>query len=170
MTRALTIAWLTVLWLLLWRDPSVANLLSGLAVSLVVTAGTSSERAEHRVRPLALASFVVNFAWKLVEANIILAREVVTPQNRIHTGIIAVSMAGYRDFVVTVVANAISLTPGTLTLEITHEPEPTIYVHVLHLLDLEDSRAEVEDMARRAGRAFPIIDRGGVPRQPEVSE
>ena len=32
----------------------------------------------------------------------------------------------------TLIANAVSLTPGTLTLEVRREP-PTLYVHVLHL-------------------------------------
>lgn len=169
MTRVVTIVWLIVLWLLLWRDASVANVVSGLLLAVVVTARTRIGPSQHRLRPLALVRFVGYFAWKLVEANFVLAREVLTPGNGTNTGIIGVSMAGYHEFVVTVVANAISLTPGTLTLEITREPEPTIYVHVLHLFDLDATRAEVTEMARRAGAAFPAIEPPSTTDHREVS-
>ncbi len=155
MNRALTVAALTVLWIVLWRDPSVANVLSGVVIATVVSTIPARPGAHHRVRPVALVRFVAYFLWKLLEANVVLAREVVTPQNSIHTGIIAVPLPGYDDFVVTVVANAVSLTPGTLTLEATRTPEPVLYVHVLHLRDLDAARGEVLAMAVRAAAAFP---------------
>lgn len=157
MKRALSILGLTILWVVLWRDVSVANVLSGLAVSVVVASGVSGTGA-HRVRPLALARFAGYFVVQLVEANLVLAREVVTPQNQIETGIIAVPLDGYSDFVATIVANATSLTPGTLTLELARRPEPVLYVHVLHLHDLDDARADVEAMARRVAAAFPQVE------------
>lgn len=154
MKRMLSILGLTSLWVVLWRDISVANVASGLVVSAVVSSGIPRS-AEHRVRPLALARFVGYFAVELVRANLVLAREVVTPQNQIETGIIAVPLDGYSDFVATIVANATSLTPGTLTLELVRRPEPVLFVHVLHLHDLADARADVENMARRVEAAFP---------------
>lgn len=156
MKRALAIVGLTTLWIVLWRDISAANLLSGLVIAAVASSGIPIS-AEHRVRPLALARFAGYFAVQLLEANIVLAREVVTPQNQIETGIIAVSLDGYSDLVATIVANATSLTPGTLTLELAHRPEPVLFVHVLHLHDLDDARADVEAMARRVEAAFPRI-------------
>lgn len=158
MNRIGMIVWLTALWLLLWRDLSVANVVSGVAIAVTLAVGSIPRVArQHRVRPLALLRFVGFFTVKLVEANLVLAREVVTPQNRIHTGIVAVSMAGYSDLVVTIVANAVSLTPGTLTLEVRREPDAVIYVHVLHLHDLDDARNEVKAMATHASRAFELI-------------
>ncbi len=154
MRRLLAIVWLTVLWLVLWRDVSAANLLSGLALAALVSLWIPTE-SQHRMRPLRLLGFVGYFLRSLIEANFVLAREVVTPTNHIHTGIIAVPLPGCSDFVVTVVANATSLTPGTLTLEVARDPEPVIYVHVLHLRDPETARTEVLDLAARVVAAFP---------------
>lgn len=163
MNRAIAVVALTVLWLVLWRDPSVANVLSGLVVATVVSTLSTRPGTHHMIRPFALVRFAAYFAWKLLEANVVLAREVVTPQNSIHTGIIAVPLPGYDEFVVTIVANAVSLTPGTLTLEATKTPEPVLYVHVLHLRDLDDARHEVLAMAARAAAAFPTSpDAAGV--------
>lgn len=164
--RTILFAWLLGLWLLLWRDVSFANVASGVAVSAVAALGlqlhqpTSTARA-HGFRPLALARFAVYFSVKLVEANLVLAREVLTPTNDIHTGIIGVSLPPTTDFVTTVIANAVSLTPGTLTLEVRWAgAEPTLYVHVLHLHDLDAARAEVLQMARYAMAAFPSSTAG----------
>lgn len=168
--RVLIMTWLTVLWIVLWRDLSAANLLAGVAVAFVASGGATDVRSRvwrHRVRPLALVRFFVFFSWKLVEANIVLAREVVTPTNVINTGIIAVPLPGYSDLVVAVVANAISLTPGTLTLEVRRDPVPVFYVHVLHLHDLDKARADVVRMAAMAGAAIETIDDGRAPTGPD---
>ncbi len=154
MTRAFTIGALTLLWLVLWRDPSVANVLSGVLVAAVVSTIPARAGTRHRIRPVALIRFIVYFGWKLLEANVVLAREVVTPQNSINTGIIAVALPECSDLVLTIVANAVSLTPGTLTLEVSHAPHPVLYVHVLHLRDIDDARNEVLAMAFRVAAAF----------------
>ncbi len=159
MRRLVVIGWLTVLWIVLWRDVSVANVLSGLVVSVAVSAGLSlpwagGGRSRHRVRLVAASRFLVYFAWKLLEANVVIAREVVTPRNRIQTGIIAVTLPVCSDQVVTLVANAVSLTPGTLTLEVRGSQPCTLYVHVLHLHDVERAREDVRTLARLAVAAF----------------
>lgn len=145
-----------VLWVILWRDLSTANILSGLVVGFVVTTLPRRDQVRHRLRPLAALRFLGVFAVKLVEANIELAREVVTPTNSINTGIVAVPIPVESDAVVTLVASAVSLTPGTLTLETTPCPDPVLYVHVLHLRDIDHARDEVLGIARLAAAAFPL--------------
>lgn len=155
MTRALLVGWFTVLWIVLWRDPSVANVLSGVAIALVVLAVFPPHRVtgDHALRPLRLAVFLGYFAWKLVVSNLVVAREIVTPRDHIRTGIVAVPMVACSDLMVTIVANAISLTPGTLTLEVRRDP-PTLFVHVLHLHDLDQVRRDIRTLQRLAVRAI----------------
>jgi multicomponent Na+:H+ antiporter subunit E len=59
--------------------------------------------------------------------------------------------------VVTLVANAVSLTPGTLTLEL-DRPGNILYVHVLHLRDLESVRRDVRSLEALVVRAFGDAD------------
>lgn len=159
MKRLVPMAWLTTLWVLLWRDISVANVASGIVVSLAVNvAQPGAWRVPERntVRPLRTLAFLGYFGWKLVQSNLVIAREVVTPRNHIETGVIEVQLQSCSDLVVTIVANVLSLTPGTLTLEVRRVDVPTLYVHVLHLHDIESARADVETMARMAQAAFPL--------------
>lgn len=171
MKRLVTVSWLTVLWLVLWRDLSLANAASGIVISSVVAAvlkvpWAGGEEGQVRVRPLGVVTFLGYFAWKLLEANVVLAREIVTPRNHIQTGIIAVPLAGSSAQVVTVVANAVSLTPGTVTLEVRESGGVRVlYVHVLHLHDVERAREDVRTLSRLARRALQR-DLGPVTDQP----
>lgn len=150
------VGWLVVVWMALWGDLSLANLLSGVAVAvgLVVAFPEAGPRPLRRLRPARALAFLGYFLYKLVEANIVVAWEIVTPNNdSINEGIVAVPVTGASDAAITVLANAISLTPGTLTLEVSRDP-PVLYVHVLHLRDLEQVRRELYRLERLALRAF----------------
>ena len=147
--------WLLLVWVALWEDVGPANVTSGLfTASLLVTVFPLTGRGVRGgFRPAAATRFLVYFGWKLVEASAVVSWEVVTPRNRINEGIVAVPIRGVSDTLTTLVANAISLTPGTLTLEIRRRPT-MLYVHVLHLQDIETVRREVERLELLAIRAF----------------
>jgi multicomponent Na+:H+ antiporter subunit E len=173
MRRVLVVAWLTALWVVMWRELSAANLLAGLAIGTVAELARpwrALGQREHAVRPLALLSFAAYFLVKLVESNIVLAREVLTPRNSIETGVIEVPLGACSDLVVTIVANAISLTPGTLTLEVRRLETPTLYVHVLHLHDVGAARRDVARLTAKVNAAFPsarTVPDGPVPADEE---
>jgi multicomponent Na+:H+ antiporter subunit E len=148
--RLALVAWLVVLWQLLWRDVSIANTVSGvlLAAAIVfVPASVPRLAPGYRVRPGRLLVFLGTFAWKLVVSNVVVAREVVTPRDDIRSGILAVPLADPSPLVTTVLATAITLTPGTLSLEVRGEP-PTLYVHVLHVRDVEGVRRDIHRLQR----------------------
>lgn len=149
------LVWLVVVWMALWEEISAANLLGGVAAAAILL-GLFPRRTRERtgrVRPLAAARFLLYFLRKLVEASFVLSWEVVTPRNRINEGVVAIPIQGVSDALVTVVANAISLVPGTLTLEVDDHPA-VLYVHVLHLRDVEEVRREVQHLELLAIHAF----------------
>lgn len=151
------LVWLLLVWLALWESVSVANVASGLAVGallLVLFPVPASPGAGGRFRPLRALELLAYFLVKLLEANAVVAWEVVTPSNaKVKEAIVAVPITGASDAVVAVLANAISLTPGTLTLEVRRDPT-VLYVHVLHLRSIERARADVLRLERKVLRAF----------------
>ena len=155
----LPLVWLVVVWVALWGDLSAANVASGVVVGVLVLMAfpLAGHRSSSRLRPLAAARFAAWFAWKLAEASAVVAWEAVTPRNRINEGIVAIPIRGVSDGVITLVANAISLTPGTLTLEVRRRPA-VLYVHVLHLHDIEAVRREVRHLEVLAIRAFGPLE------------
>jgi multicomponent Na+:H+ antiporter subunit E len=149
-------AWLTFVWMALWGEFTLANLVGGVLVAtvLLVVFPDAGPRPGATFRPLAALKFFGYFLYKLVEANAVVAWEVLTPNNEsVHEGIVAVPVTGASDAVITLVANAISLTPGTLTLEV-HDNPPMLFVHVLHLRSIEATRADVHRLEGLALAAF----------------
>ncbi len=162
--RPALVAWLVVVWVALWGDVTFANVASGIVVALVLTValpatgdrGRASTQRTH-VRPLAALHFAGWFAWKLVEANLVVGWEVLTPRNRINEGVVAVPLHGCSDGLTTLVASCVSLTPGTLVLDVERDPL-VLYVHVLHLRTIEDIRNEVHVLERLAIEAFGTVE------------
>lgn len=90
----------------------------------------------------------VVFLGQLVAANAVVAWEVVTPTHYMRPGIIRVPLRSRTDLEVTLLANLISLTPGTLSLEVADD-HSELFVHGLHVHSPEDLRhqvAKLEDL------------------------
>jgi multicomponent Na+:H+ antiporter subunit E len=156
MKRYLLALWLVVAWVAMWGRLSVANVVSGVlvALGLLVLLPPGGSRPHYVFRPVAILKFVVYFLRQLVVANAAVTREIVTPRDRIRTGVIAVPMEeGISDGLLVFLANVTALTPGTMPIEVVRDP-PMFYVHVLHLHDVEAVRHEVRRMEHLAIRAF----------------
>lgn len=153
--KLVSILWLAAVWVALWGDLSVANVAGGLVVGTTVTVLIPVRRARRAATasPVAVLRLVGVFAWKLVEASAVVAWEVVTPGSRINRGIVAVPIRGVSEGITTLVANMISLTPGTITIEVRSQPT-TLYIHVLHLRDVEEVRSDVRRLEELAIAAF----------------
>lgn len=156
MSRVALFIWLTLVWVFLWGDLAPGTALAGAGVATAVMFAVRGTRATTHgtIRPLYALRFIAYFLYKLFEASAIVAWEVVTPRNRINEGIVAVDIDDeLSDALVTVIANAITLTPGTLTVDVRRKPN-VLYVHVLHLRSVEQTRREVLELQRYVVCAF----------------
>ena len=154
------VAWLTVLWVLLWGQITIANVASGLVIAVVVVTLAGLPRVARgddenaaRVSLLHTLYFIGFVLYKLVEANLVLAWEIVTPTNRINVGVVRVPLRTESDVAMMVVANVITLTPGTFTFEVKGSP-PVLYVNVLHLHALDHVRDDLLQIEELSVRAF----------------
>lgn len=152
---AAVLVWSVVVWVALWGDLSVANVLWGGLFGAFSLRLLPVVHKEHRVpvRLVPMARFVAMFVWALVKASAVVAWEVVTPGSRINEGIIAVPLRTSSPGLMTLLANSVTLTPGTLTLEVREDP-PTLYVHVLHLRSIDEVRADILRFEEVALAAF----------------
>lgn len=130
--RVLMGAWLTFVWVLLWGSPSAANVVGGVAVAsvLLLLLPLPPVASPGIVRPMALLRFVGFFAVDLVQSSLQVAGLVLRPRLKLRQAVVAIPARGASDQLLTLLANAISLTPGTLTLEV-DRPRSTLYVHVI---------------------------------------
>ena len=106
------------------------------------------------VRRLArIIRFAGYFGYRLVVANLVVAREIVTPGSGLSPGIVEFRLRTRTPTEVVLMALAVGLTPGTLTVAIRQEP-PTLFVHGMHAEDPQTFRAE---LARLQDRLLPAV-------------
>lgn len=134
------VGWLTVVWVGLWGSLSWANLLGGLVISvaLVVLLPLTEVPVRRVVHLRALLRFVGVFVYDLFSASLQVTLIVLRPRLRLRQAVLAVRVRSASDGLLTLLADTISLTPGTLTLEV-DRPRSTLYVHVLDIGPGEDA-------------------------------
>lgn len=143
-------------WVVLTGDFSGGNLLAGLTFGYLVLALLQPQvpaLAGYAQRLPRLVSFVSFFLKELLVANFKVAYDVVTPPWYMRPGVIAMPLTADSDFKIAFVANLISLTPGTLSLDVSDDRK-VLYIHAMFLDDEEDLRSSLAELERRALALF----------------
>lgn len=130
--RAWVLCWLILVWILLWGTVSAANILSGLAIALVITLllPLPTVPIEGRVHPLSLLRLALVVAGYLVLSSVQLAWLAVKPGPPPLSAVLRAHLAIKSDLVLALAVNIVNLTPGTIVLEI-DQVRRMIYVHVI---------------------------------------
>lgn len=163
MSRMVIVLWLTAVWVTLWESLTWANLLGGLVVAIVVVHLLPAKETDFRIglNPLAALRLLFYFLWELIKASAQVAWEIITPVNLIDAAVVSVRLRSRAPGIITSVASMVSLTPGTVTLEVDEE-NSTLYIHVFHLETIEQTRESVRRLEELTIAAFPIRVTGEV--------
>jgi multicomponent Na+:H+ antiporter subunit E len=157
--RRRTLQWPVVLWLTavcvaLFGELSVANVLAGLAISfaVVLVFPLPPLRMQLKIRPLRLGWLILHFLWDVVVASYQVAVKTLNFRHQVRNAVIEVDLRTQSDFVLTVVAEMVSLVPGSLVVEARRSTH-TLFLHVLDVGDeagVETFREQVFALERRA--------------------
>jgi len=124
------------MWLVLTWNLDAQVVFAGVLVSLMVAAflgrtfGRNPQRIFNPRRWLFLILYVPYFLWYCIKANFDVAYRVIHPDLPIRPGIVKVSTTLTTDLAKTFLANSITLTPGTLTVDIDGQD---LYVHWINI-------------------------------------
>jgi multicomponent Na+:H+ antiporter subunit E len=152
------IVWLVLVWILLWGTWSWANLLSGLLIALAVLTLLPLPHVVGgtRVRLVPLLVFVGHFVADLFTSGAEVAWQALRPGGVRRTAIVRVQLRADSDLLLTMVAEATSLVPGSLVLDLDRE-QRVMTCHLLPARDLDDvarKKAHILVVERRLVRAF----------------
>jgi len=85
----------------------------------------------------------------LLKANLVVARYTVAPLKQMSPGIVAVPVEDMNDVELSILMNLITLTPGTLSLNVS-DSRDTLFIHFMHVEDDEQAIREIQTgFARR---------------------
>lgn len=127
---------LLVLWIALWGEISVANVITGIVVIVAFAVLFPGKlRSSHRIRIISAVSFFLYMIRSIIAASWDVIRCVLAPnEQRRHAEIIRVHLKSTSSLVRAVTANTISLTPGTVIVSIDTETAD-MEIHVLGKTD-----------------------------------
>jgi len=125
-------------WLALTGSFTLANFLFGFFMGYVIIWIMTEKRWAnlYLTRGVQVIAFIFYFLYELIKANIQVAYDVITPSFYMTPGVIKVPLAAKTDLEITLLANLISLTPGTLSLDVSDDRK-VLYVHAMYVQDKE---------------------------------
>jgi multicomponent Na+:H+ antiporter subunit E len=89
--------------------------------------------------------FVFFFLWELVKANLKVAYEIMTWNHYMRPGVIAIPLDARTDAEIVLLSNLITLTPGTLSIDVADDRK-VLYIHSMYIGDdLDAFRREVKE-------------------------
>ncbi|HEY7773875.1 MAG TPA: Na+/H+ antiporter subunit E [Marinagarivorans sp.] len=135
--KALSI-YMWLLWLLLVNEISAGHVLLGGFLAWLIPYLTQSFWPEEMVlrKPGVAGRFILLVLWDIVVANAILAVRILGPTRKLQPAFIEVPLDIKQDFAITLLASTISLTPGTVSADLS-EDRSALLVHVLHVDDAD---------------------------------
>ncbi|HET6244488.1 MAG: Na+/H+ antiporter subunit E [Bacteroidetes bacterium] len=138
MRSFLTNILLTFVWVVLTGEFIYQNFILGFAMSFFVLWISTGYGKSSRYFPRLISAFglIFYFIRELLKANVLVTYDIITPKFKMQPAIIAVPLSVESDLEITLLANLITLTPGTLSIDVSDDKK-IIYVHTMYLVTPE---------------------------------
>jgi multicomponent Na+:H+ antiporter subunit E len=113
----------------------------GFAVLLVLRRGLG--KTTYFEKPWMLLKFLTFFTREIVKCNLRVAYDVITPRNHMKPAIVAIPLEVTRDAEIALLANMLTLTPGTCSIDVSSDRR-TLYVHAMYAPDPDALRRDIK--------------------------
>ena len=130
---------LAVVWVFLTGTVNATNFAFGFILSYLVLwlISSNDDKRKYFVIGPRIIGFAFYFLFELVKANLQVAAHVVTPKFYMEPGIIKYPLDAKTDLEITLLANVITLTPGTLSLDVSDDRK-VLYIHAMYVSDKDE--------------------------------
>jgi multicomponent Na+:H+ antiporter subunit E len=127
---------LTLIWIALTGSFTYINLFIGFIISFFVLWIISRDSPDKRYFTIAfkIIGFFFYFLYEMLKANFQVTYEVMTTNLHMKPGIVKMELEARTDLEITLLANLISLTRGTLVLDVSDDRK-VMYIHGMYLED-----------------------------------
>lgn len=146
-----------LVWLALTDIKSYQEVLVGIIIALLVTAISghfllTTEKSRNLFkRGYYFIIYIFRFFWEMIKANFEVAYLVIHPKVPIKPGIVKIKSKLTKDSALTILSNSITLTPGTLTIDINKDKQE-LYIHWINV-----KTDKVEEATESIGSRFEKI-------------
>jgi multicomponent Na+:H+ antiporter subunit E len=147
---------MALVWAAVTGSFSLINIIFGFALGALALSLIREQVGSmgYFSRSRRVLSLMLLFIYELVLSAIRVAILVLTPDMKLKPGIFAFPLRVDRDFEITLLANLITLTPGTLSVDVSDDRR-FLYVHALDCSDPDQTREDIADgFERKIMEAF----------------
>lgn len=124
------------------------NLMVFLLVYFILWLASRLYDRSHFVKLPKALGLLFYFLRELTVASLVVAWDVITPRSHVESGVIALPLDAKSNIEITILASLISLTPGTLSLDLSVDRR-VLYVHAVYI-----KKGDVESLKRQIKEGF----------------
>lgn len=139
---------LTIAWMALIGEFTLDSFVEGFIVTFIVVGITDyyirDIRRGYFRRIWTVSAVLLNFMKEVVKGSLRVAGTVLSFRLNITPAVVAIPLDLKTDTQITIFANMITLTPGTLSLDVSNDRK-TLYVHTIDMDDVETFRQELKN-------------------------
>ncbi|WP_019635832.1 Na+/H+ antiporter subunit E [Paenibacillus fonticola] len=142
---------ISVIWMFLNNDWSASGFMIGyiIGIALIGLLSRLWPQGFYMKKVWAVIKLLVLFIKELFKSSFTVIGQVISPKLNIRPGIFAYVTELKSDWEVTLLANLITLTPGTLTLDVSRDGS-ILYIHAMDIGDADELCSEIRSTFERA--------------------
>ena len=145
MKMFLTNVFLTIVWIMLTMKLTVVNFIFGFSISFVILwLIYGRQHPGYFMRIPRVLSFLALFIIEIVKGGVKIAYDIATPKHYMHPGILAVPLTAKSDLEITLLANIITFTPGTMSMDVSRDRK-VLYVYSVYINDEQEDIAAIKN-------------------------
>ena len=143
---------LFIMWMILTVNSELANILIGIGISfsiaiLYIKMFTHSKM--EIINPYYFGIYILILIKNLIISNLQIAKRILSPDMRLNPAIVKIKTELKSDWKKLLLANSITLTPGTLTLDI---KDDMLYIHILECKDMTEKQNITKEFEEIIGK------------------
>jgi multicomponent Na+:H+ antiporter subunit E len=114
----------------------------------------SNDRRSLPTRFVRVVPFFFFYVMEVVLSSLRIAADILTPKLHFQPGIIAIPLCELTDRQILVLSNLVTMTPGTLSLDISADRR-TLFLHHMNVADIDRMRRQIQvDYVQRIKEIF----------------
>ncbi|WP_240376521.1 Na+/H+ antiporter subunit E [Bacillus piscicola] len=130
-------------WMFLNNAWSFGSFISGFIIGIGILYVLKGSQRFYLKGVAAIIKLLLIFLKELLMSTLEVAKLVLKPSLDIQPGIFAMDIDLKEDWEITVLSSLITLTPGTLVVDISPDNK-TLYIHAIDLPDAEEARRDID--------------------------
>ncbi|WP_088102559.1 Na+/H+ antiporter subunit E [Halalkalibacter urbisdiaboli] len=142
---------ISFVWMFLYSSWDLPTFIIGFFVGMIILVLVRRFFHEplYLIKVYAIVKLILLFLKELILSNITVIKHVLSPKLDIKPGIFALETELKTDWEITLLASLITLTPGTLVVDVSDD-QKTLYIHAMNIEDIEESISAIKMTFERA--------------------